>query len=71
MHLQRSARTLGAVAASAFGAGFGGSVWAMVAADESAAFLDAWSADYGATHPRAAEHARFLVTGPALPASSE
>ena len=30
-HLARSARSLGAVAASAFGAGFGGSVWALVA----------------------------------------
>src|SRR5206468_6712898 len=29
IHLQRSARRLGAAAASAFGAGFGGSVWAM------------------------------------------
>ncbi|HTL29899.1 MAG TPA: galactokinase family protein, partial [Tepidisphaeraceae bacterium] len=35
IELQRSARKLGAIAASAFGAGFGGSVWALV--DESTA----------------------------------
>ena len=71
IHLQRNARRLGAVAASAFGAGFGGSVWAMVAADEADAFLQAWSADYRAMHPGAAARARFLVTVPAPPASSE
>ena len=36
-HLARSARSLGAVAASAFGAGFGGSVWALVRRDDVAA----------------------------------
>lgn len=40
VHLARSARELGAVAASAFGAGFGGAVWAMVAADGSEGFTE-------------------------------
>ena len=38
IHLQRSARRLGARAASAFGAGFGGSVWALVAATGAETF---------------------------------
>lgn len=37
--LARSARELGAVAASAFGAGFGGSVWALMADVSAPAFL--------------------------------
>lgn len=67
IHLQRSARMLGAVAASAFGAGFGGSVWAMVREGEVRDFLDAWSAGYRAAYPSRAESARFLTTkaGPA------
>jgi len=67
MHLQRSARKLGAVGASAFGAGFGGSVWAMVRGGDAQAFLDAWSADYRATYASRAASARFLLTraGPA------
>lgn len=69
IHLQRSARTLGAVAASAFGAGFGGSVWAMVRADQAPAFLDAWSAGYRAGYPLEAERARFLLTTTGLPAT--
>src|SRR6185295_16753382 len=39
--LVRIALELGAVAASAFGARFGGSVWALVRRDEAAAFLEA------------------------------
>src|SRR5206468_11817806 len=36
--LARSARALGALAASAFGAGFGGSVWALVPASDAVEF---------------------------------
>lgn len=70
IHLQRSARTLGAIAASAFGAGFGGSVWAMVRDREAEEFLTAWRAGYRAAHPAPAEAARFLTTtaGPAAQA---
>jgi galactokinase len=62
--LQRLARAAGAHAASAFGAGFGGSVWALVDATGSAAFLDRWRETYAAAHPAAARHAGFLLTPP-------
>lgn len=44
------ARGLGAPAASAFGAGWGGSVWALVPADEAAGFLEHWLRAYRARH---------------------
>jgi galactokinase len=40
--LAASARTHGAFAACSFGAGFGGAVWALVAAGEAAAFAARW-----------------------------
>jgi galactokinase len=58
--LQRTARDLGAVAASAFGAGFGGSVWAMVPEMESARFLKLWAQRYRKEHPRAAKESVFF-----------
>lgn len=61
--LARSARSLGAVAASAFGAGFGGSVWAMAPADESSQFERLWTSRFRHQFP-AAEHARFFSTNP-------
>jgi galactokinase len=61
--LAQSARALGAVAASAFGAGFGGSVWALVAADEAAEFEQRWASRYHARFP-AADRARFFTTNP-------
>jgi galactokinase len=66
-HLARSARSLGAVAASAFGAGFGGSVWAMVKRLEAQKVLESWQEDYEARFPNPAERAAFFVTaaGPA------
>jgi galactokinase len=42
----------GAAAASAFGAGWGGSVWALVPEASAAAFLDEWTAAYRRTYPR-------------------
>ncbi|MGH7616615.1 MAG: galactokinase family protein [Gemmatimonadaceae bacterium] len=60
--LARSARELGAAAASAFGAGFGGSVWALVPAADAGAFVDAWRARYLARFPSHRDAARFLVT---------
>lgn len=60
--LARSARDLGAVAASAFGAGFGGSVWALVADDDVPAFAARWEASYRAAFPAASP--AFLVTRP-------
>lgn len=62
--LARLARELGAHAASAFGAGFGGSVWALVDADSAEPFLDAWLERYAGVHPAAARHASGFVTRP-------
>jgi galactokinase len=44
--LQRDARSLGAFAASAFGAGFGGSVWALVSRAGAAEFHARWESGY-------------------------
>lgn len=70
IHLQRSGRSLGAVAASAFGAGFGGSVWAMVPKATAEEFVARWSMAYKAVFPAAAERARFLTTSPGDAAES-
>ena len=69
--LARSARERGAVAASAFGAGFGGAVWAMVRSAGAHAFLAEWRAAYAARFPRRAERAQWLVTRPGGPARVE
>jgi len=66
--LARSARELGAAAASAFGAGFGGSVWALVGEADAARFLDAWRAAYVERFPARAADARFLTTRAGPPA---
>jgi galactokinase len=47
--LARSARELGAIAASSFGAGFGGSVWALVHAGDAERFAAEWRAEYART----------------------
>jgi galactokinase len=70
-HLARTAREHGAVAASGFGAGFGGAVWAMVRSADADAFVDAWRAEYLTTFPHRAEHALWLVTRPGGPAREE
>jgi galactokinase len=62
IHLQRSARRLGAAAASAFGAGFGGSVWALIHLDRETAFRAAWAEDYGVAFPARGAAARFFPT---------
>lgn len=66
--LARAARELGAVAASAFGAGFGGSVWALVATPAVEEFTKRWRDGYGAAFPDRAGTAEFFTTaaGPAL-----
>jgi galactokinase len=66
-HLTRSARSLGALAASAFGAGFGGSVWALVRRDEASTFLRCWQEAYESRFPEPAQRSAFFVTsaGPA------
>ena len=67
MSLVREARALGALAASAFGAGFGGAVWTMVRTEEALAFLKAWKASYAEQFtPRMPQSAFFIERpGPA------
>jgi galactokinase len=64
VHLQRRARALGAVAASAFGAGFGGSVWAMIGEDQAETFQEQWETDYLAAFPARRAGAEFFLTRP-------
>jgi len=67
--LVREARSSsgGAVAASAFGAGFGGAVWALVRAADAETFRARWANGYAARFPSAARRAQFFMTraGPA------
>ncbi len=65
--LAATARRLGAVAASAFGAGFGGSVWAMIQREQAEQFLAAWSEGYRRQYPEPAARSEFFLTdaGPA------
>ncbi len=67
IHLAASARKHGAAAASAFGAGFGGSVWALVGQSQGEKFIDEWRRDYAAHFPAEAERSMFFLTrsGPA------
>ena len=61
--LAASARRLGAAAASAFGGGFGGSVWALVETLQAGDFLSAWADAYRGNFPQHTELARFFATG--------
>lgn len=65
--LARSARQLGATAASAFGAGFGGSVWALIQAAEADDLLAAWRDRYLTESPDRTD-AVFFTTPAAGPA---
>lgn len=72
MELTHAARELGAVAASAFGAGFGGSVYAVVPEETASDFMARWSDRYLAQFPHQRETARFFATrlGPPMTAVS-
>ena len=65
--LARTARSLGAAAASGFGAGFGGSVWALVHRDRADALLAEWARRYGEAFPAEGASSSFFLTrcGPA------
>jgi galactokinase len=65
IHLARAARELGAVAASAFGAGFGGAVWAMIPREDAERFMTAWRASYERVFPARRVRAKWSVTRPA------
>ncbi|HKD91103.1 MAG TPA: hypothetical protein VKB56_04345, partial [Terriglobales bacterium] len=66
--LAREARKLGAIAASSFGAGFGGSVWAIVPRTEARRFMENWRAAYGRAFPALAPAATVFTTaaGPSI-----
>ncbi|HEY4931184.1 MAG TPA: galactokinase family protein [Terriglobales bacterium] len=66
--LAKHARALGACAASAFGAGFGGSVWALVPSNEAAEFASRWRDAYEHSFHSAARSIQFFITaaGPPL-----
>lgn len=66
--LQRLAREMGTTAASAFGAGFGGSVWALVPAVDAEDFAQDWLAAYVRHFPQHARMSTVLLTGAAGPA---
>jgi galactokinase len=63
-YLASEARRLGAHGASAFGAGFGGSVWALIPLQEADAWLSEWKSSYLARFPITAERADFFLSRP-------
>ena len=65
--LTELARELGSPAASQFGAGFGGSVWALVREPDADAFLVAWRQRYRAAFPE--RDAELFTTPAAAPAA--
>lgn len=67
--LASRARELGAVAASAFGAGFGGSVWALVRRSESDALTGQLMREYRRKFPRHASAEAFVTA--AAPAARQ
>ena len=66
--LAAMARETGAFAASSFGAGFGGSVWALVEAGDAAAFASRWQSRYLGRFSPSKPVAAFLAR-PAPPAT--
>lgn len=60
---------LGALGASAFGAGFGGSVWALIETSQEVEFLKAWEARYGSEFPVPSQDAAFFAMRPGPPAA--
>ena len=64
--LPRMARSLGAHAASAFGAGFGGSVWALVSRSDAQGFKTAWEREYRRHYDHKAANFFLTDAGPPL-----
>ena len=62
--LAKSAQQLGAVAASAFGAGFGGAVWAMIGQNRAQEFVNNWKASYQKAYPLEQQRASFFQSSP-------
>lgn len=67
--LARFARESGAIAASAFGAGYGGSVYALVRASAAHDFGRRWAEQYASAFPGRVEESRFFVTRADQPAT--
>jgi galactokinase len=62
--LVRLALAEGASAASVFGGGFGGSVWALCGADEAEGFAERWRSGYAREFREAGASAEFIITRP-------
>ncbi|MDP6046262.1 MAG: galactokinase family protein [Phycisphaerae bacterium] len=62
--LAHAARELGATAASSFGAGFGGAVWALVLRDQAETFGERWSQRYAEAFGAESQLATFFSTDP-------
>ena len=62
--LARSARELGALAACSFGAGFGGSVWALIPREQAEPLLESWARKYEAAFPEPFSRASFFTSRP-------
>ena len=67
IRLAQQARSLGAYAASAFGAGFGGSVWALVDRQEASRFASRWREAYQSSSHHATRDSQFFITAAAPP----
>ena len=65
--LAEQARSLGALASCNFGAGFGGSVWALVPAGDADGFGQAWLERYRVQFPEVAPLASVMTTRPSGP----
>ena len=63
--LVRAARECGALAARSFGAGFGGSVWALVTADRATNFCREWLQRYSRDYPDRESQSFIAAPGPA------
>ncbi len=66
--LQALARELGAAGSTSFGAGFGGSVWALTRTADAEAFSSEWLGRYTRQYPEVEGRASTLVTRPGGPA---
>ena len=60
-YLVRTGQELGATACSAFGAGFGGSVWALVEDESASLFREEWEKRYLQRFPQWQERSAFFV----------
>lgn len=62
--LPAEALKLEALAASAFGAGFGGSVWALIETEKAEKFSKDWAESYRKKFPKCAEESQFRTMKP-------